>query len=67
VVNGILSHLSLLFVPAGVGVILHIAMLRDEWLPIAIALVVSTALTLVVTGLVMVVLTRWTERRRGGG
>lgn len=32
VVEGLLAHLSLLFVPAGVGVMLHIAMLREEWL-----------------------------------
>ena len=32
--DGLLAHLSLLFVPAGVGVMLHLATLRDEWLAV---------------------------------
>jgi holin-like protein len=66
VVDGLLSHLSLLFVPAGVGVMLHIAMLREEWLAISVALVVSTLLTVAATGLVMTVLIRWVEHRGKG-
>lgn len=49
----LLSHLSLLFVPAGVGVMLHFSLLGDDWLPIAAALIVSTVLTIAVTALVM--------------
>lgn len=56
--TGLLSHLSLLFIPAGVGVTVHLKLLADEWLPIAAALVVSTIVTLAVTGLVMQVLSR---------
>ncbi|HEY5789725.1 MAG TPA: CidA/LrgA family protein [Gammaproteobacteria bacterium] len=55
----LLSHLSLLFVPAGVGVMVHAARLQGEWLPIVAALVVSTLVTLVVTALVL----RWLVRR----
>lgn len=51
--NGLLAHLSLLFVPAGVGVMVHAGRLADEWLPISVALVASTALTIAVTALVM--------------
>jgi holin-like protein len=58
---GLLRHLSLLFVPAGVGVMLHAARLADEWLPISIALVGSTALTIAVTALVI----EWTRRWLG--
>lgn len=64
VVDGLLAHLSLLFVPAGVGVMLHIAMLRDEWVAVSVALVLSTLLTLVVTGLVMTGLIRWLDSRQ---
>jgi holin-like protein len=53
--GGLLSHLSLLFVPAGVGVMLHFQRVADEWLPIAAALIVGTVVTLAVTALVM----RW--------
>lgn len=51
--QGMLSHLSLLFVPAGVGVLLHFERLGAEWLPIVVALVASTVLTIAVTALVM--------------
>src|SRR5512135_1430548 len=57
----LLKHLSLLFVPAGTGVMLHVARIADEWLPILVALVASTALAIVVTALVI----KWTARLVG--
>jgi holin-like protein len=62
---GLLRHLSLLFVPAGVGVMLHTGRLAAEWLPIAVAIVFSTALTIAVTALVTEWTRRWVERRHG--
>ncbi len=56
--NALLAHLSLLFVPAGVGVMLHFERLGAEWLPIAVALVASTVITIGVTALVM----KWLQR-----
>lgn len=58
----LLSHLSLLFIPAGVGVMVHLPLLLGEGLPIAVALVVSTALTIAVTGVVMQALSRGRHR-----
>jgi holin-like protein len=58
--QGLLSHLSLLFVPAGVGVIVHIGRLQDEWLAILATLVLSTMLTLVLTAWAMCLLLRLT-------
>ncbi len=40
--EAILAHLSLLFVPAGVGVVGHLGTLGAEALPVAVALVGST-------------------------
>jgi holin-like protein len=54
----LLKHLSLLFVPAGVGVMLHLTRIANEWLPIVVALVGSTALAIVVTAVVI----KWTSR-----
>lgn len=51
--DALLNHLSLLFVPAGVGVMLHIDLIGDELLPVSAALVASTVLTIAVTGLLM--------------
>lgn len=48
----ILRHLSLLFVPAGVGLVIQVARIRTEWEAITGALLASTALTLVVTAVV---------------
>ncbi len=48
----LLRWLTLLFVPAGVGLMRHAGRLRAEWLPIAAAVVVSTALTIAVTAFV---------------
>ena len=55
---GLLRHLSLLFVPAGVGVVTQLGPLRANWLPITGAILVSTALGLAVTGWVMQRLSR---------
>ena len=52
----LLSHLSLLFIPAGTGVVVHAKLIASEWLPISTALVVGTAITIAVTGLTMAVL-----------
>ena len=51
--SGLLRHLSLLFVPAGVGVMAHLGRLASEWLPITVSLVFSTLLTIAVTAIVM--------------
>ncbi len=50
---GILENLSLLFVPAGVGVMLYLPMLADEWPSVVTALLGSTIAAIAVTGLVM--------------
>jgi holin-like protein len=49
----LLQHLSLLFVPAGAGIVVHLHRVADEWLPLLVTLVVSTLATLLVTALVM--------------
>lgn len=58
----LLGHLSLLFVPAGVGIMLHVDRLADEWLAIVLTLLLSTLSTLIVTALVMLALIRLTAR-----
>ena len=49
----LLTHFSLLFVPAGVGVMVHLGRLKSEALPILVSLIVSTALTIAVTASVL--------------
>ncbi|EAZ97182.1 CidA/LrgA family protein [Marinobacter sp. ELB17] len=61
--TALLGHLSLLFVPAGVGLIVHFNRLGNEWLPISVTLLLSTIITMAVTALVMQWVTRLTARR----
>ena len=49
----LLTHLSLLFVPAGVGVMLHAELIGAELLPIAGSVILSTMLTIVITAWIM--------------
>jgi holin-like protein len=48
VARGLLTNLSLLFVPAGVGIVQHLDRIRGEWVGILAALVGSTVLTMLV-------------------
>ncbi|WP_078120294.1 CidA/LrgA family protein [Thiosocius teredinicola] len=61
--RGLLSHLSLLFVPAGVGMVAHLDRISDEWLSIALALVLSTGITMAVTAGVMLGISRLMHSR----
>jgi holin-like protein len=51
--DGLLQHLSLLFVPVGVGVMTHLALLSEYGARIAVALVLSTWVGLAVSALVL--------------
>ena len=51
--QGLLQHLSLLFVPAGTGIMVHLHRVADEWPALLASLLLSTLATLVVTALVM--------------
>lgn len=61
--DGLLRHLGLLFVPAGVGIILYLDLLRAEWLPIVVSLLVSTLLGMAVTALIFDRLLKRAERK----
>lgn len=51
--DNLLSHLALLFVPAGVGLMSHFELLAREWLVLVVTLIASTAITMAVTGWVL--------------
>jgi holin-like protein len=56
--DALLGNLSLLFVPAGVGVMLHLGLIGAEILPISVALIGSTLITVAVTATLM----QWLNR-----
>ncbi|HEX8393971.1 MAG TPA: CidA/LrgA family protein [Longimicrobium sp.] len=51
----LIRNMALLFVPAGVGLMLYLPLLRREWVPIVAASVASTFAVLVVVA--------WTQQR----
>lgn len=61
--QGILAHLSLLFVPAGVGVVGHMATLGGQGVAIAVALLGSTVLAIGCGALVFAALAQLTGAR----
>jgi holin-like protein len=61
--GALLSNLSLLFVPAGTGIMVHLKLLAGDGIPVSVALTLSTVATIAVTGLLMQALT--VRKRRG--
>lgn len=58
--QGLLAHLSLFFVPAGVGVIAHLPTLREHGIGLALAIAGSTVLAIAAGALAFQAVARWT-------
>lgn len=63
--QGLLQHLSLLFVPAGTGIVLHLTRIGEEWPALLLSLLISTLAALAVTALAMRLVQRLQERTAG--
>lgn len=61
---GLIANLSLLFVPAGVGVVQYLGLLQAEGAALAAALIVSTVVTLLATVGVFLLVKRLIGLRR---
>jgi holin-like protein len=62
--RGLLAHLSLLFVPAGVGVVQKLDLIADHGLAIIAVLAISVVITLLVTVATFLLASRLMARRR---
>jgi holin-like protein len=62
--GGLLAILSLLFVPAGVGIVRHLPRLLAEWPALTASLCLSTVATVAVTGWVAARMLRRSISRR---
>lgn len=60
----LISYLAVLFVPAGVGIVLHVERIKKEWLAITASLVTSTALAIITSSLVIKYSTIWLNKRK---
>ncbi|MEM7241935.1 MAG: CidA/LrgA family protein [Pseudomonadota bacterium] len=58
---GLLAHLSLLFVPAGVGIVGHVTRLGHELAPILAVIVISTVLSLIVAVYTFLLVAKWVD------
>lgn len=57
--QGLLSHLSLFFVPAGVGVVAHLPVLQEHGIGLALAIMGSTVLAIAAGALAFQWAARW--------
>ena len=64
---GLLGHLSLLFIPAGVGIMVHFDRIADEWIAIGVALILSTIITLIGSAGIMIIANRLLPDKREEG
>ncbi|SES95739.1 holin-like protein [Natronincola peptidivorans] len=56
----LLDHLAFFFVPAGVGLLSHLDIIKEQWIPIIGVILISTVIVMVVTGLtVQFLIRRW--------
>lgn len=65
--NGILANLSLLFVPAGVGVATQGDLVAEYGVPLILALGFSTAAAITVGAIVFAAVAHWTDADGAGG
>jgi putative effector of murein hydrolase LrgA (UPF0299 family) len=63
--RGLLAHLSLLFVPAGVGVVQQLGLVAEHGIAIVAVLAISVVVTLLVTVATFLVVNRLMTRGRG--
>ena len=59
----LLQNRGLFFVPAGVGVVANVHLIRQEWMPICVALIGSTCLSLLATACTVDFLRRRSQHR----
>jgi putative effector of murein hydrolase LrgA (UPF0299 family) len=62
--RGLLAHLSLLFVPAGVGVVQKLDLVAEHGIAVAVVLAISVVVTLLVTVATFLVASRLVSRGR---
>lgn len=62
--RGLLAHLSLMFVPAGVGVVQQLDLIASRGFAIAVVLAASVVITLLVTVGTFLIFSRWVSGDR---
>jgi holin-like protein len=61
--ESILNYLPLLFIPVGVGVVMHLTLLEDNLISVITIIILGTLLTLAITGFIMEKLLKEDEQK----
>jgi len=61
--ESLLNYLPLLFIPVGVGVVMHLTLLEDNLISVITIIILGTLLTLAITGFIMEKLLREDEQK----
>ena len=56
--NFLLDHLAFFFIPAGVGLMSSVGIIKDTWLKLIIVCVSTTIITIAITGLIVQFITK---------
>lgn len=59
----LLNYLPLLFIPVGVGVVMHLTLLEDNLISVITIIILGTLLTLAITGFIMEKLLKEDEQK----
>ena len=51
--ENLLNYLPLLFIPVGVGVVMHLSLLEENLVPVLLVIIIGTLLTLALTAFLM--------------
>ena len=51
--ENLLNYLPLLFIPVGVGVVMHLSLLEENLVPVLLVIIIGTLLSLALTGFLM--------------
>jgi len=63
IANFLLDHLAFFFIPAGVGLMTSVGIIKDSWLKLIIVCIVTTIIIIASTGLIVQYITRKTKKR----
>lgn len=63
IANFLLDHLAFFFIPAGVGLMTSIGIIKDSWLKLIVVCIATTIIIIASTGLIVQYITRKTNKR----
>jgi len=63
VANFLLDHLAFFFIPAGVGLMTSVDIIKDSWLKLIIVCIATTIIIIASTGLIVQYITKKTTKR----